>query len=112
MVAVLLASQGVMSGYLQVGSGGGRNPHLRPGRRNYEAIDALQGFGIADFLILRVVVCEITCPRGLAREAGALVGGVAQAGHPGLAGRVFVHDMGFVLRNKRLFAGFRAGRIG
>jgi hypothetical protein len=101
-----------MARYLEVRGGRGRNPDLRPGRRNHEAGDAVQRFRVAYFLAFRVVVGEVAGAGRLAGQAGALVGGVAQAGHFGLPGGVFVHNMRFFLRLKQLFAGFGVGSGG
>ena len=110
VVAVLLAAQAIAAGHLQMGGGRGGNPHLRPGGRNHEAFDAGQRVGGGDFLALRVVVREPPGAGGLAGQAGALVGGVAQAGHARLPGRVFVHDVGLVFGQQGFFAGFGARR--
>ena len=109
VVAVLLAAQAIEARHLQVRGGRGRNPDLRPGRRNHEAGDAVQGFRVGDFQALGIVVGKIAGAGGSANQARALVGGVAQAGHPGLAGGVFVEDVGFLLGHQGLLAGFGAG---
>ena len=99
VVAVLLTTQAVEARHLQVRGGRRRNPDLGPGRRNHKAGNPVQDFRVGYFQALDVVVSKISGTGDFAGQTRALVGGITQAGHLGLAGRVFVEDVRLFLRH-------------
>src|SRR3954453_5855086 len=93
VVAVLLAPAGVAPGRLQVAVRAGADPDVRPGRRDGQLADALQGLLVPDRAPLGVDVGEALAAL-LAADAGLVVRDIAQACGLGALDRIDEHGDG------------------
>src|SRR3954471_17995258 len=93
VVAVLLAPAGVAPGRLQVAVRAGADPDVRPGRRDGQLADALQGLLVPDRAPLGVDVGEALAAL-LAADAGLVVRDIAQARGLGALDRIDEHGDG------------------
>src|SRR5207249_167177 len=80
VVPVLAAPPGVDAGGLDVAVGHGTDPHVLPGRRDDEVLDAGEGVGVGDAAPAGVEVDE-SPPRPPPRQAGTAAVDAAQARH-------------------------------
>ena len=74
VVAVLLAASGIAPGRLHVAAGVGRDPHVRPGRRDGERGDPLERLAVVQLL-----ACDLVQVAGAAAAAAPDAGLVIQA---------------------------------
>src|SRR5712671_6889389 len=79
VVAVLLSSPSVPAGSLDVPVCEGANPHVGPGRRYGERLDAPNDLGFGHLRTIGATIPE-AFPRFPATYAGAAVGDIPQAG--------------------------------
>jgi hypothetical protein len=78
MIPVLFSSPGIASCRLDVAIHRGTNPHFSPGRRNGQAFDSSESFGVAHALTL-VAEIDKCLSFPLATNARSGIGIIAQA---------------------------------